>query len=169
MADDGNGVLTEVYVILLIIASGALLIALYHCISMLWWDLHRHRRRRGPIEIQLEGNDVSFENSMAGLIPAHKHKKGMGSEDDEPMCAVCLSEFEEGEELRTLPDCMHSFHVPCIDMWLYSHRNCPICRMDAATVASPLMEVIYIVDPQQAEEVSRLDVPQDSTIQSMAH
>ncbi|KAL7587476.1 RING-H2 finger protein ATL51 [Lactuca sativa] len=154
MANDGNGLLTEVYIILLVIASGALLIALYHCISMLWWDLRRHQRRHGPNEIQLQGNDLSIENSVAGLIPAHKHKKIMGSQEDESMCAVCLSEFEEGEELRTLPDCMHTFHVPCIDMWLYSHRNCPICRMDAAIVASPMMEIIYIVDPQQ-QDVTR--------------
>ncbi|KAL4575103.1 hypothetical protein LXL04_021944 [Taraxacum kok-saghyz] len=159
MANDGNGFLTEVYIILLIIASAALLIALYHCISMLWWDLRRHRRRHRPTEIQLQENDISIEHSLAGLIPAHKHKKTMGSEDDESMCAVCLSEFEEGEELRTLPDCMHTFHVPCIDMWLYSHRNCPICRMDAAIEASPLMEVIYIVDPQQQEEVTRSQNP----------
>ncbi|KAI3777966.1 hypothetical protein L2E82_06877 [Cichorium intybus] len=158
MADDGNGLLTEVYIILLIIACGALLIALYHCISMIWWDLRHRRRRHGPREIQLQGNDVSMDNSVAGLIPAHKHKKVTGSEDDESMCAVCLSEFEEGEELRTLPDCMHTFHVPCIDMWLYSHRNCPICRMDAATLVSPLMEIIYIVDPQQ-EEVTRSQNP----------
>lgn len=50
---------------------------------------------------------------------------------DDNTCAVCLCEFEEGDELRTLPECLHSFHVPCIDMWLYSHPNCPICRADA--------------------------------------
>nr|XP_043617545.1 RING-H2 finger protein ATL52-like [Erigeron canadensis] len=170
MAGDNNTLLTEIYIILLIIASGALLIALYHCISMLWWDLQRHRRQRGPIEIQLQTNDISFDNSVAELIPAHKHKKVMGSDDDEPMCAVCLSDFEEGEELRTLPDCMHSFHVPCIDMWLYSHRNCPVCRMDATTIATPLVEIVYIVDPQpqdrqdEEEVITRplnLDVPQD--------
>lgn len=173
MAKDSNKLLTEIYIVLLVFASGALLIALYHCISMLWWDLHRHRRRRGPREIQLQGNDISMDNSVAGLIPAHKHKKVKSLEDDEPMCAVCLSEFEEGEELRTLPDCMHSFHVQCIDMWFYSHRNCPICRMDAATISTPLAEIIYMVDPQpQHEDESTIpqnpDVPQDLVIQSMA-
>jgi hypothetical protein len=46
-----------------------------------------------------------------------------------------LSEFEEGEELRTLPECLHSYHVECIDMWLHSHTNCPMCRTD--TTPSP--------------------------------
>ncbi|MFS7995199.1 putative transcription factor C2H2 family [Helianthus anomalus] len=164
MADDNSGFLTELYIMLLIIASGALLIALYHCVSMLSWDFRHRRRHRGPVELELRENDVSTEHSVAGLIPSHKHKKVMGLEDeDEPMCAVCLCEFEEGDELRTLPECMHSFHVPCIDMWLYSHRSCPICRLDAAR---PSVEVICVVDPQpqQEEEVTRpqhSDVPQD--------
>ncbi|CAM6015716.1 unnamed protein product, partial [Sphagnum balticum] len=46
-------------------------------------------------------------------------------------CAVCLEEFEENEMGRTLPKCAHSYHVECIDMWLYSHSNCPICRASA--------------------------------------
>lgn len=43
-------------------------------------------------------------------------------------CAVCLSMFEEGEEIKQLPRCKHSFHASCIDMWLSSHLDCPICR-----------------------------------------
>ncbi|KAL2938189.1 RING-H2 finger protein ATL2, partial [Bienertia sinuspersici] len=43
-------------------------------------------------------------------------------------CAICLSAFEEKEVGRSLPRCLHAFHVECIDMWLYSHSTCPICR-----------------------------------------
>ncbi|KAF8097409.1 hypothetical protein N665_0290s0066 [Sinapis alba] len=43
-------------------------------------------------------------------------------------CAVCLLEFEEGDYVRTLPLCFHAFHVECIDEWLRSHPNCPLCR-----------------------------------------
>ncbi|KAF5751350.1 RING-H2 finger protein ATL63-like [Tripterygium wilfordii] len=43
-------------------------------------------------------------------------------------CVICLSAFEEEEIGRELPKCGHGFHVQCIDMWLHSHTNCPICR-----------------------------------------
>ncbi|CAJ2632000.1 unnamed protein product [Trifolium pratense] len=43
-------------------------------------------------------------------------------------CAVCLSEFTDGDVCRTLPNCKHHFHSQCIDMWLDSHSNCPLCR-----------------------------------------
>lgn len=45
-------------------------------------------------------------------------------------CAVCLSEFEDSDELRLLPRCSHVFHPECIDEWLGSHVTCPVCRSD---------------------------------------
>ncbi|KAJ7523994.1 hypothetical protein O6H91_18G072100 [Diphasiastrum complanatum] len=44
-------------------------------------------------------------------------------------CAVCLSEFQEGEKARWLPKCGHVFHLECIDRWLFSQSTCPLCRV----------------------------------------
>ena len=33
-------------------------------------------------------------------------------------CAVCLGQFEEGDEVRMLLPCTHEFHKGCIDEWL---------------------------------------------------
>ncbi|XP_031270160.1 RING-H2 finger protein ATL80 [Pistacia vera] len=43
-------------------------------------------------------------------------------------CAICLTEFAIGDEIRILPQCGHGFHVACIDTWLGSHSSCPSCR-----------------------------------------
>ncbi|KAJ8509725.1 hypothetical protein OPV22_000159 [Ensete ventricosum] len=43
-------------------------------------------------------------------------------------CAVCLADLKEGEKGRFLPRCLHVFHVDCIDMWLATHSDCPVCR-----------------------------------------
>ena len=43
-------------------------------------------------------------------------------------CAVCLSRFEDGEEIRKL-QCKHIFHKGCLDMWLQQDcPTCPLCR-----------------------------------------
>lgn len=59
-----------------------------------------------------------------------KVKRCMEGEDDHPeKCTICLSEFEEGEDVRRLP-CMHLFHIECVDQWLATNKKCPICRVD---------------------------------------
>ena len=44
-------------------------------------------------------------------------------------CAICLSEFEMGEMLISLP-CheRHSFHANCIREWLVRQNVCPLCQ-----------------------------------------
>ncbi|KAF8101082.1 hypothetical protein N665_0210s0017 [Sinapis alba] len=51
-----------------------------------------------------------------------------GDGDSSTECAICLTEFSDGEEIRILPLCNHSFHVACIDKWLTSRSSCPSCR-----------------------------------------
>jgi hypothetical protein len=48
----------------------------------------------------------------------------------EGVCAVCQSEWEEGDEVRVLP-CGHQFHTGCVDRWLGRHKACcPLCKAD---------------------------------------
>nr|GMC54633.1 E3 ubiquitin-protein ligase RNF13-like [Ipomoea batatas] len=48
-----------------------------------------------------------------------------------PECAICLSEFVEGEVGRELERCRHVFHAGCVEKWLLhgeGHGSCPLCR-----------------------------------------
>lgn len=52
-----------------------------------------------------------------------------GREDGSMECAVCLSEFERGEEVQITPNCCHIFHSECIYTWLQQNqKTCPLCR-----------------------------------------
>lgn len=42
-------------------------------------------------------------------------------------CNICLSEFQPGDEVRTLP-CFHFFHKSEIDQWLSRNNSCPLCK-----------------------------------------
>lgn len=75
-----------------------------------------------------------LNQSVISAITVCTYKKGEGLIDGTE-CSVCLSEFEDDESLRLLPKCNHAFHLTCIDTWLRSHTNCPLCR--APIVADP--------------------------------
>ena len=48
-------------------------------------------------------------------------------DDDENCCAICLVEYEVGDDIRCLP-CNHEFHKSCVDAWLGNNASCPACR-----------------------------------------
>lgn len=74
-------------------------------------------------------NTIGLDQSVIDSLGVFKYKKGNGFIDgSDSDCAVCLGEFQDEESLRILPKCNHAFHVSCIDTWLRSHKNCPVCR-----------------------------------------
>lgn len=72
---------------------------------------------------------VGMDQNDISLLPVHTYKAPASgeSENNKTDCLVCLSEFSEGERLRTLP-CCHIYHVDCIDEWLrvsyFMKMNC---------------------------------------------
>ncbi|KAK9028980.1 hypothetical protein V6N11_026110 [Hibiscus sabdariffa] len=72
--------------------------------------------------IPSKGLDSSVISSIPSFVyKVEEHRLGLD-------CVICLSPFEGNEVGRKLPKCGHGFHVECIDMWLHSHSNCPVCR-----------------------------------------
>ncbi|XP_055698103.1 uncharacterized protein LOC129798784 isoform X2 [Phlebotomus papatasi] len=75
----------------------------------------------------------------------HKYKRVPrstdGDEDNTEKCTICLSQFENDNDVRRLP-CMHLFHMDCVDQWLVTNKHCPICRVDIETHLSKDMASI---------------------------
>lgn len=123
---------------LVVVGTAAIVLAVYSLIII------KRRGRRHlqsqPIRlVEVVTASSSTENSQTSFLSSFKYKKeaaekenGVGGDDDYE-CPVCLSAYEEGEEVRKLPRCKHCFHAPCIDMWLHSHFDCPICRTPVRT------------------------------------
>jgi len=57
-----------------------------------------------------------------------KFHSGLVPEED-ASCAICLCDYENGDELRFLR-CEHHFHSKCIIQWLKKNKNCPFCKKD---------------------------------------
>ncbi|CAL0334982.1 unnamed protein product [Lupinus luteus] len=100
-----------------------------------------------------------LDSSMIAAIPMFMYKAAEEQEqshdgygdnkvEQELECVICLSVFEDGEMGKFLPKCGHGFHVECIDMWLSSHSNCPICRAPIVALvgdddgSSALVEIV---------------------------
>ncbi|KAG4946553.1 hypothetical protein AAZX31_15G165600 [Glycine max] len=129
---------------LVVVGTAAIVLAIYNLVLL----RRSHTRHALPSQSTGQNRDIvrvpemrtrSFEDSQQrNLLSSFKYKKEVVAkeeeqeeeeqDDDEFECSVCLSVYEEGEEVRKLPQCKHYFHVLCIDMWLYSHLDCPICR-----------------------------------------
>ncbi|GLJ38372.1 hypothetical protein SUGI_0781420 [Cryptomeria japonica] len=117
----------------------AILIALAIIIKAYYINSCYARSRRNEFDSQ-DNDFPTMENrgldkDSLDALPTAEYKSQNMNEDLE--CVVCLSNFEENEKIRVLPNCNHSFHTECISMWLQSHTNCPICRQRVPSNRSP--------------------------------
>ncbi|KAG0376364.1 hypothetical protein BGX24_007857 [Mortierella sp. AD032] len=84
-----------------------------------------------------------FEQALQGM-------RNVATLGDGSKCLVCMSEYEEGEDMRALK-CHHGFHQECIDKWLTTGANkCPVCRAAAVVTESPMaVEPEVSVNPSE--------------------
>jgi hypothetical protein len=79
-----------------------------------------HRRANAGLKREVL---VALPVATYAASPAQKQQASAGAG-----CAICLSDFADGEIVRVLPVCGHRFHVDCVDRWLLSRCSCPTCR-----------------------------------------
>lgn len=166
----GSGRFTPAVIVVVAILGGVFLLVSYFVI-IAKSCLFRRRRGRSRDPTALEGGgggggeEFVDENRVdhpiwyirtVGLSPGAissiavcVYRKGESLVEGSD-CTVCLSEFTDGETLRVLPKCRHAFHVPCIDTWLRSHTNCPLCR-------APIVGPIPLPLPPPEHPSQRLD------------
>jgi len=73
-------------------------------------------------------NATVIKRSVAdiSLYPSYTYD-GTHLPEDKKTCSICLSEYEENEEIKLIP-CLHFFHKGCIDEWMSRSCDCPICK-----------------------------------------
>ncbi|XP_072959074.1 RING-H2 finger protein ATL2-like [Typha angustifolia] len=86
------------------------------------------RRNRAVVAARSSAGDARLDMEVLSSLPIFVYSSIAHEERLE--CAICTMEFEEGEQGRLLPNCYHSYHVECIDMWFSSHSTCPVCRVN---------------------------------------
>jgi hypothetical protein len=54
--------------------------------------------------------------------------------DSEVKCEICHDVINNGEIVRMINICNHSFHQECVDSWFENNKICPYCRCDVEDV-----------------------------------
>ncbi|GJS22409.1 zinc finger, RING/FYVE/PHD-type containing protein [Tanacetum coccineum] len=121
--------------LILIIKSMGILWALVFVICIIAHCIQHVSRVSQPTSQESTNNGIN--EKIIEVIPKYTYDsnteyKGFGMLCSSE-CAICLSEYVDGEEIRVLPECRHVFHVGCIDAWLSSNSSCPSCRKILAT------------------------------------
>ena len=51
-------------------------------------------------------------------------------DDEQNNCSICQESFTNGQTIRQINHCRHSFHRACINPWFDRNVHCPVCRFD---------------------------------------
>jgi hypothetical protein len=98
-----------------------------HILSSLLGHVFHGRRDTSAMENFL--NQTVIVRPSAQQIDAHTTAT-VASEEQEDNCAICQDSMEEGQEIRSINHCRHTFHMHCIDTWFETNVRCPTCRHD---------------------------------------
>ncbi|KAK8600197.1 hypothetical protein V6N13_059992 [Hibiscus sabdariffa] len=105
---------------LLGVIAGAIVVATYHLIHSICNCYRRPTVEAASAYIRQNIHQTQHKRSR------ESQKKRESFNDAKADSHICLGGVKKGEQIWVLPDCLHFFHVGCIDKWLNSHSNCPL-------------------------------------------
>ncbi|CAL5064634.1 unnamed protein product [Urochloa decumbens] len=117
------GMLASGVIVMAATAVVTLVVLVHHAVRYL-------RARKAP-------PPPSIEELLAGIPGVAYYRElppgpGGGGEEDagerRERCAICVTNYEDGEACSVLPGCAHMFHKPCVAKWLRKKSTCPLCR-----------------------------------------
>jgi len=120
-------------------------------------------RRIFPDDDDLPAIDYSAPDDLIAALPKKVWSNSLKSNSDEnssenlyeqSSCAICLGDYEQGEELTVLP-CNHTFHAECVTEWLHTRNKCPLCCSVLALESGE----VCIQKPEPAASVGSYEPP----------
>lgn len=80
---------------------------------------------------RISGDDEKPRVGAGTMVPVETSSAYLATErvllPEDAECCICLSSYEDGTDLHTLP-CSHHFHSACITKWLKMNATCPLCK-----------------------------------------
>lgn len=96
------------------------------------------------VGLSTDHSSEQFQFALVQFTMATTSSVLTAAEDDiNEQCIICINMIQLKETIRVLK-CKHKFHKSCIDRWLMSRLQCPICRQNVA--ASP--EFCHLESPE---------------------
>lgn len=83
------------------------------------------------IRMSMEGDaDKEDHDSTIIQVKVDDQVKNSCNNVTNEICSICVEDFQSMERVVMLPQCLHVYHIKCIEQWLVEKKSnfCPLCK-----------------------------------------